>query len=173
MVGHPHPPRCGELNGHCWWQGAVGEDDCVSEASPCPISDLTPLYSSYPIVFTIIVLPLSVVRFRSGFGADAQHPIPYATTFAVQFLYSLSGALNVMLFLTTRSSLLLPKSKPGISEALRHSENEEGQSRSSLVREGAPSLQYSHSTDMRLVERGDRPIALTALPGVNDEYKDW
>lgn len=85
-----------------------------------------------------------------------------------------------MLFLTTRSGLLLPKSTPGISTALwqpeaeSDGEKEQGHSRGSVPREGgALSLRYSHSTDIRSVERGERPIALTALPGVGDEPEDW
>ncbi|KZP15512.1 hypothetical protein FIBSPDRAFT_795315 [Athelia psychrophila] len=138
---------------------------------------------AYPIVFTIVVLPLSIVRFKSGFGKGAgqgAHKVPHAATFAVQFLYSLSGALNVMLFLTTRSGLLLPKSTPVISTALLQpgveSDIEQGQRQSpgSVASKGsAHSIRHSPSTDMRSVERGERPIALTALPGVDDESEDW
>jgi hypothetical protein len=61
-------------------------------------------YYSYPLVFAVITLPLSVVRFKSGFGSKTRH---LATeTFAVEFLYSLSGALNVLLIIFTRSDIL-------------------------------------------------------------------
>lgn len=125
------------------------------------------------------MLPLSIVRFRSGFGKGT-HKIPNALTFVVQFLYSLSGAVNVMLFLTTRSGLLLPNSTPLSSEALWQSsaesdpENGQGESRGSLIGEGVPlSLRASHSTDMRPVERGGRPIGITPLPGLRDETENW
>jgi hypothetical protein len=66
-------------------------------------------YSSYPLVFAVITLPLSVVRFRSGFGSKRRH---LATeTFAVEFLYSLSGALNVLLVVFTRSDILRSQGK--------------------------------------------------------------
>lgn len=61
---------------------------------------------SYPLVYSVIVLPLSVVRWITGFGADP-HQMPSAATFIVISIYGLSGALNAMLFLLTRSDLLL------------------------------------------------------------------
>lgn len=94
----------------------------MSKASPSSdLADLTLLSSSYPIVFTVLVLPLSIVRFKTSFSAGAadKHNIPDAATFAVQFIYSLSGAVNVALFLTTRSGLLFLHATPGISAALR------------------------------------------------------
>ncbi|KZP07818.1 hypothetical protein FIBSPDRAFT_939300 [Athelia psychrophila] len=134
---------------------------------------------AYPIVFAILVLPLSVVRFRSGFGRG-EHNVPNALTFTVQILYSLSGAVNVTLFLTTRSSLLLPKSTHWTSIALwqpsadSNAENGQGQSRESRTSDGGYlSLRHSNSTDMRPVERGDRPIGLTALPVFKDGSEDW
>jgi hypothetical protein len=62
---------------------------------------------SYPIVFAVAALPLTVVRLITGFGS-ATHHLP-AATFAVECIYSLSGALNVILILLTRSPLLLPR----------------------------------------------------------------
>jgi len=61
---------------------------------------------AYPFVYSIVVLPLSAVRWASGFGSDT-HKIPSAATFVVIFLYSLSGVFNAILFLLTRSDLLL------------------------------------------------------------------
>ncbi|KZP09496.1 hypothetical protein FIBSPDRAFT_1051795 [Athelia psychrophila] len=168
----------GGSNGYQWQQGPICADDRVSKASPLPVSDLTLSSSSYPIVFTVLVLPLSIVRFK--YFGKAAATVPPAATFVVQCLYSLSGALNVTLFLTTRSGLLLPKPTPAISTALLHSgaesdaENGLGQLRGSVAIEGGSlSLRHPHSTYMRSVERGERPIALTALPGATDEPEDW
>ena len=61
---------------------------------------------SYPLVYSVIVLPLSVVRWITGFGTNA-HQIPSVATFIVIFIYGLSGVLNAILFLLTRSELLL------------------------------------------------------------------
>jgi membrane protease YdiL (CAAX protease family) len=66
-------------------------------------------YYSYPLVFAVITLPLTAVRFKSGFGSKRRH---LATeTFAVEFLYSLSGALNVLLVVFTRSDILRSQGK--------------------------------------------------------------
>jgi hypothetical protein len=62
---------------------------------------------SYPIVFAVVALPLSVVRWTTGFGGTPRH-MP-AATFVVEFIYGLSGTLNVVLILVTRSPLLLPR----------------------------------------------------------------
>jgi hypothetical protein len=61
---------------------------------------------SYPLVYSVIVLPLSVVRWITGFGTNP-HQMSSAATIIVISIYSLSGALNAMLFLLTRSDLLL------------------------------------------------------------------
>lgn len=64
---------------------------------------------SYPIAFAMITLPISAVRWTSGFG-HGHHALPTAT-FATEFIYSLSGAINVLLFLFTRKDLLLPRNR--------------------------------------------------------------
>lgn len=76
-----------------------------------PSSDIT--IHRYPIVFAVTTLPLSVVRWKSGFGNNGHN---FATaTFTVESIYSLSGALNVLLFLSTRRDLLLPGNKLGLA----------------------------------------------------------
>jgi len=61
---------------------------------------------AYPLVYSVIVLPLSVVRWVTGFGSNIYH-LPSEATFIVIFIYNLSGLLNALLFLLTRSELLL------------------------------------------------------------------
>jgi len=61
---------------------------------------------AYPLVYSVIVLPLSVVRWITGFGSST-HRLPSEATFIVIFIYSLSGAFNTILYLLTRSELLL------------------------------------------------------------------
>ncbi|TFK44244.1 hypothetical protein BDQ12DRAFT_7819 [Crucibulum laeve] len=64
---------------------------------------------AYPIVYSITVLPLSVVRWV-GFVQERNHGhnnIPSAATLAVCAIYGLSGACNVILLLTTRPSSVL------------------------------------------------------------------
>lgn len=63
----------------------------------------------------ILVLPLSVVRwigFSKG-NSGAQVVIPSVATLVVINIYSLSGALNALLLLWTRSSLIFYR-KPSI-----------------------------------------------------------
>ena len=52
-----------------------------------------------------MVLPTVVARFISKFGSDADR-LSSATTFAFEVLFSLSGAVNALLFVLTRSELL-------------------------------------------------------------------
>jgi hypothetical protein len=73
---------------------------------------------SYPLVFAVVALPLSVVRWSTGFGSAEP-----TATFAVEFIYSLSGALNVLLFLFTRSPLLLPRNKAKTGNGLGVAQN--------------------------------------------------
>ncbi|KZP09500.1 hypothetical protein FIBSPDRAFT_963895 [Athelia psychrophila] len=61
---------------------------------------------AYPLVFALIILPFSVVRWTSNFGTGKNKLT--VLTFATQFLYSLSGTFNVLLFIFTRTGLLIP-----------------------------------------------------------------
>lgn len=67
---------------------------------------------SYPLVYCAIVLPLCVVRWV-GFSREANgQQVPSAATLAVVTIYGLSGAANVVLFLSTRPHLLLFAKEP-------------------------------------------------------------
>src|SRR6266850_1371092 len=59
--------------------------------------------SSYPLAYSVIVLPLSVVRWL----AYNHKRVPSAATFVVMSMYSLSGAINVLLLVIVRPYLLL------------------------------------------------------------------
>jgi len=61
---------------------------------------------AYPLVYTITVIPLSVVRWASGFGKDTRR-MPDIATFVAVFIYGLSGVLNVALLLSTRPDLFI------------------------------------------------------------------
>lgn len=79
-----------------------------------------------------------------------------------------------MLFLNTQSGLLLPKTKLMVSAALEQpadTDAEKGYSRGSVASDAQSLRRQSVSTEARPVERGERPIALAALPGVNDEMR--
>jgi hypothetical protein len=67
---------------------------------------------SYPLVYSCLVLPLSVGRwigFEQASHGDKKVHVPPSATLAIQTIYALSGICNVILFLTTRPNLLLFK----------------------------------------------------------------
>ncbi|KLO14640.1 hypothetical protein SCHPADRAFT_939323 [Schizopora paradoxa] len=64
---------------------------------------------AYPVAYSIIVLPLSIVRWlaftsKPGCGRSS---VPSAATFITVFLHGCFGFVNVVLLLTTRQTLLL------------------------------------------------------------------
>lgn len=171
VVEHPHTPCILRAHRSEWWQSTIGKDDSVSPdifwrsflslSSSC----------SYPIVFAIVVLPPTVVRFHYGFGS--QRHIPNAWAFIIQFVFCLSGALNVLLFLTTRSGLLLPKAALGKTAPLWQPADDDEEKGQSHLNIDAESLRHSDVANARPVERGERPMALAALPGVEDISDEW
>ena len=67
---------------------------------------LISLFTSYPFVYFMLVIPTSVVRWVSGFGSGGK-VLPSAATLATECIYSLSGLANVFIFLFTRSDLFM------------------------------------------------------------------
>jgi len=68
----------------------------------------------YPLVYSVLVLPLSVARsleFKREWD-NKPNNIPGAVTFTFASIYSLSGFANVVLFLSTRPDLLLFQKDP-------------------------------------------------------------
>ena len=66
----------------------------------------------YPICYTILVLPLSVVRWRIFRQQNVQ--TPYAVTAVVVTIFGLSGVTNVALIMLTRRNLLLFGERRGV-----------------------------------------------------------
>ncbi|TFY71616.1 hypothetical protein EVG20_g1395 [Dentipellis fragilis] len=60
----------------------------------------------YPVAYTIIILPITVVRFTNWFGHD---DVPFAATIFCDTVYLLSGLVNTILFSSTRR-ILPPRS---------------------------------------------------------------
>jgi hypothetical protein len=58
---------------------------------------------SYPLAYSLIVLPITIARWSH----KNQNDVPSAAFFFGQSTLSLSGAINVLLLLTTRPKLLL------------------------------------------------------------------
>ena len=69
----------------------------------------------YPICYTILVLPLSIVRWRT-FRAPGQQQLqtPFAVTAVVITIFGLSGVVNVVLIMLTRRNLLLFGQRRGV-----------------------------------------------------------
>jgi len=57
----------------------------------------------YPLAYSLMILPLSIARWLEFDGKS----VPSAATFFGSSVFNLSGAINVLLFLTTRPQLLL------------------------------------------------------------------
>jgi hypothetical protein len=82
-----------------------GEKHCDCFCKPCPFSSriLLKRCFSYPLSYSIVVLPLSVARWSLF---DHAHVSSAATFFSVS-IFNLSGAINVTLLLVVRPRLLL------------------------------------------------------------------
>jgi len=65
----------------------------------------------YPILYFIVVLPLSVVRFINFHRPNRRRPIE---TFIVINIYTLSGVFNALLYRLTRADFFIgpPRTKP-------------------------------------------------------------
>jgi len=96
-----------------WWKVRMhwkavdpSAEDVESRARPsAPLLALL----AYPFAYSIVVLPVSVVRWIE-FGQTAHNgvsTVPSAAAFATAFLHNSFGAVNVALLLTTRPNLLL------------------------------------------------------------------
>lgn len=76
-------------------------------------------FHRYPLVYCILILPLSVVRWI-GFVQErggGENRVSAASTLAVTALYGLSGVCNVILLLTTRPESVLFGKHPYVSVA--------------------------------------------------------
>ncbi|KIM74393.1 hypothetical protein PILCRDRAFT_828227 [Piloderma croceum F 1598] len=148
-----------------WWKFRVHKGkDVVKDIDPDGRKKRSIGMIVYPLVFAVITLPLSAVRLRTGFGSTTRH-LPTAT-FVVEFIYSLSGALNVILFLSTRSELLLPRnvsskvSRSGVAPDIRLTDTHADITDLTIA-----------SLEVRQRSRGLAPVPLGSLP--KEEDSDW
>ena len=65
------------------------------------------LFVRYPVVYLILVTPISFVRWLSGFGRSPTVNIPSAATLATEFLFTLSGLANMFIFIFTRKNIFI------------------------------------------------------------------
>jgi len=73
---------------------------------------------AYPVVYFILVIPTSIVRWASGFGSSAK-TLPSAATLTTECIFSLTGLANVMIFLFTRSDLFMVDNTESRGHSLR------------------------------------------------------
>ena len=94
---------------------------------------LTLLYFfRYPVAYTILVLPLSIVRW---INFQTHVNIPSSALFAVSTIFQLTGLVNVILFLGFRGSVTLLSSSEddeSPSESLEMSDKGEGRGRGNM-----------------------------------------
>ncbi|KAJ7736846.1 hypothetical protein B0H16DRAFT_109938 [Mycena metata] len=88
-----------------WWRFSVHRSSTGTDAAERMRRQNSYAMIAYPIVYCLLLIPLSVVRWI-GFarGTDS---IPSAATFSVASLYRLSGVLNVVLLLSTKPNSVL------------------------------------------------------------------
>jgi len=94
---------------HTWWKFSLQRVDSNADPELRVIRRRSLVMLAYPAVYCISILPLSVVRWIGFIQERGNRPnrVPSTATFAVVALYSLSGACNVVLLLTTRPDSLL------------------------------------------------------------------
>jgi len=103
------------------------------------------------LAYAIMVLPTVVCRFISKFGSDASK-VPSALTFAAEVLFSLSGTVNALLFVLTRSELLglgnksAKKQKLGIAPGVTLSEMKLGANDTDSMRSRSTRQHVGQST---------------------------
>ncbi|RDB16862.1 hypothetical protein Hypma_002509 [Hypsizygus marmoreus] len=95
------------LDEYSWWKFSIHRSSKFDVNNRNRLQSLIML--AYPIVYSILILPLSVVRWI-GFVQErggGTNTISASATMAVTSIYGLSGALNVVLLLTTRPNSIL------------------------------------------------------------------
>lgn len=68
----------------------------------------------YPISYTILVLPLSIVRWMTFHPPKNIPDMPFVYTAAANTIFGLSGVVSVVLIMFTRPNLLLLGQNRGV-----------------------------------------------------------
>jgi hypothetical protein len=111
---------------------------------------------SYPVVYFILAIPISAVRWKSGFGSAAKS-LPSAAPLATECLFSLSGLVNVFIFVFTRSDLFMASN----TETKGHR----------LTISALPSVNLSKYNDVELV--APQPRHQLSLPSTHASDGGW
>lgn len=103
------------VNPNHWWKFKLyGQGDARLEGQRRRAIGMI----AYPVVYFILVIPTSVVRWVSGFGS-ATKTLPSAATLASECIFSLSGLANVIIYLFTRSDLFMVGNTESRGHSLR------------------------------------------------------
>jgi hypothetical protein len=106
------------------------------------------MYSRYPVLTCVIILPLSVVRLKT---LKNQTSIPTVGLFIGVFPIALSGVLNAVLYVITRRHLLLSGRKIGAkvntAHALFHVEGENIRSPSPVAETGNVQVSLTRNSE--------------------------
>jgi len=94
---------------HTWWRITLQRVGLNADPELKVIQRRSMVMLLYPGVYCISILPFSVVRWIGFIQERGHRPnrVSATATFAVAAIYSLSGACNVVLLLTTRPDSLL------------------------------------------------------------------
>jgi len=107
----------------------------------------------YPVAYSVIVLPVSVARWSQF----THHNVPSAVTFFTDPIFSLSGVINVILFLVLRPELLLfPRPEELVKEDMEIASQNTGP----VIRSNTTAFQHSPEQSVGDEGFGDgaRPI---------------
>jgi len=94
------------MDENSWWRFSIHKSRLTN---PSETRRQSYALIAYPLVYSTLILPLSVVRWiafvqeRGG----GENRIPSSATFTVISIYGLSGAFNVILFVVTRPESIL------------------------------------------------------------------
>ena len=119
----------------------------------------------YPICYTILVLPLSIVRWRTfRTPANLNLQTPFAVTAVVITIFGLSGVINVVLITLTRRNFLLFGQRRGVvstQESMNVNEGRFGPGSALALRSGA------FSQDVTGERLPMTSVYSTMLPGIS------
>ncbi len=119
----------------------------------------------YPICYTILVLPLSIVRWRTfRTPAHLNFQTPFAATAVVITIFGLSGVANVVLITLTRRNLLLFGHRRGVVSTQESNEGGFGSGSALAMRSGM------FSQDVTGERLPTTSVCSTMLPGISLHY---
>ncbi|KAG8764769.1 hypothetical protein FRC12_007900 [Ceratobasidium sp. 428] len=132
-------------------EGLVGPNDTESTFSRKDDSGNPKPFLWYPFAYTIIVLPMSIVRWITFKDKGEPSPAASTATAVAVSVFNLSGLVNVVLILATRTNVLLFGSRgiipaPNVPEERDHPQMEENDANVGMYAGGARRRWLRNST---------------------------